>query len=162
MTVFGYARVSTADQRFIGQIEALKAAGATTIYREKISGLRQGNKDEVAVGEMTSAEIELFSSYCLHEDRVRAVGDYAARASKPERLCFPHNCHELSLHAARSDCRQFSQAFRRCSTFTPARGRLLGDCMSWTEPFVRANGASAAGSTRAKFISTGARLASDG
>jgi len=40
MTVFGYARVSTADQRLTGQVEVLKAAGATTIYREKISGVR--------------------------------------------------------------------------------------------------------------------------
>jgi DNA invertase Pin-like site-specific DNA recombinase len=40
MTVLGYARVSTQDQHLTGQIEALKAAGATTIYREKISGAR--------------------------------------------------------------------------------------------------------------------------
>jgi DNA invertase Pin-like site-specific DNA recombinase len=40
MTTFGYARVSTADQQLTGQIEVLKAAGATSIYREKISGVR--------------------------------------------------------------------------------------------------------------------------
>jgi len=35
MAILAYARVSTADQHLSGQIEALKAAGATTIYREK-------------------------------------------------------------------------------------------------------------------------------
>ena len=40
VTTLGYARVSTQDQDLSGQIEALKAAGATTIYREKISGVR--------------------------------------------------------------------------------------------------------------------------
>ena len=40
MTILGYARVSTEDQNLSGQLEALKAAGATTIYREKISGAR--------------------------------------------------------------------------------------------------------------------------
>jgi DNA invertase Pin-like site-specific DNA recombinase len=38
MAVLGYARVSTQDQD--GQLEALKAAGATGIWREKISGAR--------------------------------------------------------------------------------------------------------------------------
>jgi hypothetical protein len=32
--------VSTQDQNLTGQIESLKAAGATTIYREKVSGVR--------------------------------------------------------------------------------------------------------------------------
>src|SRR5215470_2746147 len=40
MAIFGYARVSTQDQDLSGQLEALKAAGATAVYREKVSGTR--------------------------------------------------------------------------------------------------------------------------
>ena len=38
--VLGYGRVSTMGQDLTAQVEALKAAGATTIFREKVSGVR--------------------------------------------------------------------------------------------------------------------------
>ena len=40
MAIVGYASVSTQDQHLTGQLEALKGAGAETIFREKISGAR--------------------------------------------------------------------------------------------------------------------------
>src|SRR5436309_14615015 len=40
MAILAYARVSTLDQDLSGQIEALTAAGATLIFKEKISGAR--------------------------------------------------------------------------------------------------------------------------
>ncbi len=40
MAILGYARVSTNGQDLSTQIEALRAGGATTIFREKVSGVR--------------------------------------------------------------------------------------------------------------------------
>ena len=44
MTVFGYARVSSADQSLSAQVEELKAAGAARIFQEKESGARTDRK----------------------------------------------------------------------------------------------------------------------
>src|ERR1700722_17566625 len=52
MSTIGYARVSTQDQDLSAQLAALKAAGAATIYREEISGVRA---DRPQVTKMVSA-----------------------------------------------------------------------------------------------------------
>jgi DNA invertase Pin-like site-specific DNA recombinase len=47
MTMFGYARVSTRDQDFAGQVAELTAAGCAKVYREKASGAKS-NRTELA------------------------------------------------------------------------------------------------------------------
>src|SRR6266478_6580376 len=41
MTTFGYARVSTRDQDFAGQVAELTAAGCAKVFREKASGAKR-------------------------------------------------------------------------------------------------------------------------
>lgn len=48
MTKIGYARVSTLDQDYDGQVERLKAEGCTVIRKEKISGASRDGRDELA------------------------------------------------------------------------------------------------------------------
>jgi DNA invertase Pin-like site-specific DNA recombinase len=47
MTIYGYARVSTADQDLTIQEEALKASGCEMIRSEKVSGTSTDGRDEL-------------------------------------------------------------------------------------------------------------------
>ena len=48
MTKLGYARVSTTSQSTDIQVEALKAAGCSTVRTEKVSGKSRDGRDELA------------------------------------------------------------------------------------------------------------------
>ena len=50
MTIYGYARVSTVGQNLDSQIEALRAAGATRIFEEKVSGKGRANRPALERG----------------------------------------------------------------------------------------------------------------
>ncbi len=47
MTVFGYARVSSADQDLSVQVAALTAAGCTLVRSEKVSGTSRAGRNEL-------------------------------------------------------------------------------------------------------------------
>jgi DNA invertase Pin-like site-specific DNA recombinase len=47
MAIIGYARVSSQEQDFDGQVERLKAAGCSKVYREKISGKSTNGRHEL-------------------------------------------------------------------------------------------------------------------
>lgn len=48
MAILGYARVSSTGQSLEVQVEQLRAAGATKIFEEKVSGTSQRGRDQLA------------------------------------------------------------------------------------------------------------------
>lgn len=58
MTIYGYARVSTNRQELDIQLKALKEAGATKTYKEKISGAKTERKElSKLLGEIKAGDI---------------------------------------------------------------------------------------------------------
>jgi DNA invertase Pin-like site-specific DNA recombinase len=58
MAMFGYARVSTRDQDFAGQVSELTGAGCAKVYREKASGAKS-DRVELAkvVGKLETGDV---------------------------------------------------------------------------------------------------------
>jgi DNA invertase Pin-like site-specific DNA recombinase len=83
MAILGYARVSTQDQTLTGQIEALKAAGATHIYREKVSGVR-ADRPQLAklMGSLKRGDIVLVTKLDRLGRSTRELLDLIERISK--------------------------------------------------------------------------------
>jgi DNA invertase Pin-like site-specific DNA recombinase len=99
--IVGYARVSTEGQSLDGQIEQLRKAGATTIYREKVSGARVDRKqlarmmaalregDTIIVskldrlGRSTRELLNLLDAITTAGAKFRSIGDPAWNTDTP-------------------------------------------------------------------------------
>jgi DNA invertase Pin-like site-specific DNA recombinase len=83
MAIIGYGRVSTQDQRLTGQLEALKAAGATQVYREKVSGVR-ANRPQLGklMGSLKAGDIVLVTKLDRLGRSTRELLDLIERIGK--------------------------------------------------------------------------------
>jgi len=83
MATIGYARVSTQDQNLSGQLEALKASGATRVYREKVSGVR-ADRPELAklMASLQSGDVVIVTKLDRLGRSTRELLDLIDRISK--------------------------------------------------------------------------------
>src|SRR6266436_2543076 len=107
MTKIGYARVSSKAQDYQAQVEALKAAGCTKIYSEKVSG--KNTKDRREFNKLMKSLLPGDVVYVAKLDRL-------ARSSRD----LANILHDLD----ESGCGFVSLGESWCDTSTPV-GRLL-------------------------------------
>ena len=83
MALLGYARVSTLGQNLSGQLEVLKAAGATQVYREKVSGVR-ADRPQLAklMGSLRAGDIVLVTKLDRLGRSTRELLDLIERIGK--------------------------------------------------------------------------------
>jgi DNA invertase Pin-like site-specific DNA recombinase len=119
MTKIGYARVSTSKQDYALQIDALKAAGCTTIFTEKVSGKSTDGRREFA---------KLMKALVPGDTVVVTKLDRLARSSRD----LQNIVHELEA----AGCGFQSLAEAWCDTTSPA-GKLLLTIMGGMAEFER-------------------------
>jgi DNA invertase Pin-like site-specific DNA recombinase len=140
MATYGYARVSTPEQSLDAQVAELKAAGATQIFREKLSGRSRGNRPELtrALDTLRKGDILLVSRL-----------DRLARSSR-DLLNIVHQAHEAGA--------SFRSLKDSWADTTNAHGRLILTVLSGLAEFERELIAQRTGEGRERALAEGVRF----
>ena len=150
MAIVGYARVSTEGQNLSGQLAALKAAGADTIYREKVSGVR-ANRPQLAklMAGLGAGDVVVVTKLDRLGRSTRELLDLIDRISKagasfrqPGRSAMGYR--ELARSPAVDDAGRHSRVRARADPRTHWRGQEAGNgCRREVRPQAQAVGLSA-------------------
>ena len=80
--IIGYARVSTDDQSLDAQLDALKAAGAVKVFREKVTGSRRDRSQlEKLLDQLREGDVVVVTKYDRLSRSLRDLLDIVGRVS---------------------------------------------------------------------------------